>query len=452
MRIANLTGRLVLLTESGAVDDPRGQPGQVGPDPMAVYNRVAQLHRWVDSTDLPAGRPYDKLQLERPGAGTPPGLRDRPELPRTRRRGRTSTIPTDLPDLHQVRSAARRTRTAGRTAQRQASTGKSSWSRHRSAGQPRHRRPTPGHTLPASPSGRTTPSAIVQLARTGTAVQPRQVLPRFRPDRPWWSPRTRSRTPTTWRSGADQRRARSRRAAPSDMIFSVPALIAKLSAILPLLPGRPDLHRHPRRRRPRPHPQRFLAGRRRARHLDRGHRRTAPDCVAPASPRHHGAPADLTARATEGVNPWLCTGSPRSPSASPTSTETAAYYDDFGLTHARRRTLRAPRDGGEQLGIAHSPRAGCWRSASAPTTPTTSTGSRASCGRLDLRRAHERRRVDRRSPIAGSGRRLVAPQLEQDPMPAAALQRARPHRPRRRPGTRRRCARGRSRPASSATW
>ena len=66
MRIANLTGRLVLLTESGAVDVHEASQGRFGPDPMAVYNQWPDFTRWVDLTDLPAGRPYDKLQLDAP--------------------------------------------------------------------------------------------------------------------------------------------------------------------------------------------------------------------------------------------------------------------------------------------------------------------------------------------------------------------------------------------------
>jgi len=66
MRIANLSGRLILLTDSGAVDVHEASQGQFGSDPMAVYGQWPDFIGWADSADLPAGRPYDELELGAP--------------------------------------------------------------------------------------------------------------------------------------------------------------------------------------------------------------------------------------------------------------------------------------------------------------------------------------------------------------------------------------------------
>ena len=47
MRIANLSGRLVLLTDDGAVDVEDASRGQFGPDPTAVYSRWDEFVAWA---------------------------------------------------------------------------------------------------------------------------------------------------------------------------------------------------------------------------------------------------------------------------------------------------------------------------------------------------------------------------------------------------------------------
>ena len=50
MRIANLGGRAVLITEDGAVDVARASDGRFGPDPQALFDDWAAFHR-VGRTD-----------------------------------------------------------------------------------------------------------------------------------------------------------------------------------------------------------------------------------------------------------------------------------------------------------------------------------------------------------------------------------------------------------------
>ncbi len=66
MRIANLAGRLVLVTDTGAVDVEEASRGQFGPDPTAIYRRWPDFTAWAESAELPSGRPYDDAELGAP--------------------------------------------------------------------------------------------------------------------------------------------------------------------------------------------------------------------------------------------------------------------------------------------------------------------------------------------------------------------------------------------------
>src|ERR1700740_2163993 len=56
MRIANLNGRLVLLTADGsAVDVEQLSEGRFTADPQAVYERWSEFRAWAAGLELPAG-------------------------------------------------------------------------------------------------------------------------------------------------------------------------------------------------------------------------------------------------------------------------------------------------------------------------------------------------------------------------------------------------------------
>lgn len=68
MRIANLSGRVVLLTDSGAVDVEHVSAGRFGSDPTAIYARWDEFTQWAAGTALPAGIAYADTDL---GAAVP---------------------------------------------------------------------------------------------------------------------------------------------------------------------------------------------------------------------------------------------------------------------------------------------------------------------------------------------------------------------------------------------
>jgi 2-keto-4-pentenoate hydratase/2-oxohepta-3-ene-1,7-dioic acid hydratase in catechol pathway len=71
MRIANLDGRLHILTTDGAVDVESASNGLFSADPQAVYNRWDDFRIWAADADLTAARPVDTGTLG-PPAPRPP--------------------------------------------------------------------------------------------------------------------------------------------------------------------------------------------------------------------------------------------------------------------------------------------------------------------------------------------------------------------------------------------
>lgn len=68
MRIANLAGRLVLLTPdgSGAVDVARSSGGRFEPDPQRVYDRWAEFVDWAADADVSGAEVFDVADLGAP--------------------------------------------------------------------------------------------------------------------------------------------------------------------------------------------------------------------------------------------------------------------------------------------------------------------------------------------------------------------------------------------------
>ena len=66
MRIANLSGRLVLILGERAVDVWQASEGRFGSDPQAVYDRWADFRAWAAQADLPAGTEFAAADLGAP--------------------------------------------------------------------------------------------------------------------------------------------------------------------------------------------------------------------------------------------------------------------------------------------------------------------------------------------------------------------------------------------------
>jgi 2-keto-4-pentenoate hydratase/2-oxohepta-3-ene-1,7-dioic acid hydratase in catechol pathway len=69
MRIANQDGRAVLLGQRSALDVATASDERFGPDPMSVYRAWAAFRKWAATVDVdadPAARPFDPAGLAAP--------------------------------------------------------------------------------------------------------------------------------------------------------------------------------------------------------------------------------------------------------------------------------------------------------------------------------------------------------------------------------------------------
>lgn len=66
MRIAHLAGRAVLLTETGAVDIEEASAGRFGPGPQTLFEEWEAFVSWSASATLPEGSTYDPEELGAP--------------------------------------------------------------------------------------------------------------------------------------------------------------------------------------------------------------------------------------------------------------------------------------------------------------------------------------------------------------------------------------------------
>jgi 2,4-diketo-3-deoxy-L-fuconate hydrolase len=66
VRIGNLSGRLTLFTEQGAVDVEKASGGQFGPDPQAVYHAWENFLGWAKAADLSSASAFDTADLGSP--------------------------------------------------------------------------------------------------------------------------------------------------------------------------------------------------------------------------------------------------------------------------------------------------------------------------------------------------------------------------------------------------
>jgi 2-keto-4-pentenoate hydratase/2-oxohepta-3-ene-1,7-dioic acid hydratase in catechol pathway len=66
VRIGNLDGRLVILTDAGALDVERASGGRFASDPQAVYQSWAEFTAWAAAADHAGAQPYDPASLGAP--------------------------------------------------------------------------------------------------------------------------------------------------------------------------------------------------------------------------------------------------------------------------------------------------------------------------------------------------------------------------------------------------
>ncbi|MCB5907374.1 fumarylacetoacetate hydrolase family protein [Streptomyces pinistramenti] len=238
MRIANLSGRLALVSGDGrALDVERAGGGRFSADPQAVYERWDEFRAWAADTTLPDGAAFDPADLGSPapaprqllavglnyrGHAAESGFAVPEGLPPvfTKFAGSISGPVTEvaLPKGGHTDWEVELVAVIGRRAEHVAEA--DAWS----------------HVAGLS-VGQDISERITQLARPAPQFSLGKSLPGFAPIGPWLVTPDEFENPDDLElrcaiNGEEVQKGRTR-----DLIFSVPTLIARLSALLPLLPG-----------------------------------------------------------------------------------------------------------------------------------------------------------------------------------------------------------------------
>ncbi|WP_280438193.1 fumarylacetoacetate hydrolase family protein [Nocardia carnea] len=239
MRIANLSGRLVLVTPdgSGAVDVERASRGRFGPDVQAVYEQWAEFTAWAADADMTAADPFVVDDLEAPApaprqvlaiglnysAHAPQSgftVPDSPTVMFTKwascLTGPVTTV--ELPPGGNTDWEVELVVVLGKKAWRIAES--DAWSH------------VAGLTV-----GQDLSERVMQTAGPSPQFSLGKSLPGFGPTGPWLVTIDELADLDDLEIGCAVNGETVQKGRTRDLIFSVPAMIAKLSATLPLLPG-----------------------------------------------------------------------------------------------------------------------------------------------------------------------------------------------------------------------
>jgi 2-keto-4-pentenoate hydratase/2-oxohepta-3-ene-1,7-dioic acid hydratase in catechol pathway len=237
VRIGNLDGRVVILTTDGAVDIERASGGQFGPHPQSVYEQWAQFTAWAAAAGSHAiTEPFDVELLDAPSPaprqafGIGLNYRDHaqesglavPDYPSvftkfpsciTGPHGEIALPPDGHTDwevelVAVIGTAARNVAEAD------------AWSH-----------------VAGLTAGQDISERITQLASAPPQFSMGKSFPRFGPTGPWLVTMDEFATPDDLELGCAINGEEVQKARTSLLIISVPQLIAKLSAVLTLLPG-----------------------------------------------------------------------------------------------------------------------------------------------------------------------------------------------------------------------
>jgi 2-keto-4-pentenoate hydratase/2-oxohepta-3-ene-1,7-dioic acid hydratase in catechol pathway len=244
MRIANLAGRLVLLTSDGtaALDVERASQGRFVADPQAVYDQWPEFAAWAAGADLAAPAPFETVPFAVADLGAPApaprqvlaiGLNyaehaaeagfDVPEEPTVMFTKWPSCLTgpvteVELPDGGHTDWEVELVVVLSRRAFRISAA--DAWDH------------VAGLTV-----GQDLSERILQTAGPSPQFSLAKSLPGFGPTGPWLVTPDEFDNPDDLELGCSVNGNQMQKGRTRDLIFSVPAMLAALSRRLPLLPG-----------------------------------------------------------------------------------------------------------------------------------------------------------------------------------------------------------------------
>ncbi|MGN9821534.1 fumarylacetoacetate hydrolase family protein [Streptomyces sp. SD11] len=238
MRTANLSGRLVIITDDDtAVDVEQASDGRFGPGPQEVYERWTAFRTWAASAELPAGRPFAATDLGSPAPAPRQvlavGLNYRAHADES-----GFAVPDTLPPVFTkyVSSITGPVTEVGLPAG-----GNTDWEVELVAviGEPAHRVNEDDAWLHIAglTVGQDISERITQLTGPAPQFGLGKSYPGFTPMGPYLVTPDALADSDDLELGCSINGEEVQKGRTRDLVFSVPALVARLSAVLPLLPG-----------------------------------------------------------------------------------------------------------------------------------------------------------------------------------------------------------------------
>ncbi|MFD4948838.1 MULTISPECIES: fumarylacetoacetate hydrolase family protein [unclassified Streptomyces] len=237
MRIANLAGRLVVIAHGRAADVHTASGALFSSDPQAVYSRWDEFRAWAARADLGGGVPFDPADLGAPAPAPRQlfaiGLNYREHVVEA-----GFTTPEGMPPVFTKYATALTGPVTEVTLPRG---GNTDWEVELVAvvGREAHQvSETDAWSYVAGLTvGQDISERVLQMGGPAPQFSLGKSYPGFAPTGPWLVTPDEFEDPddlelTCAVNGEEMQRGRTRQ-----LIFSVPALIAKLSGVLPLLPG-----------------------------------------------------------------------------------------------------------------------------------------------------------------------------------------------------------------------
>ncbi|MFE0207138.1 fumarylacetoacetate hydrolase family protein [Streptomyces sp. NPDC058985] len=237
MRIANLSGRLTLIVDGRAVDVEEASDGRFSADPQTVYEYWEEFRSWAAAADLPPGAPFEPAELGSPA----PAPRQTLAIGLNYRDHASESgfaAPEGLPPVFTkfVTSIS-----GPVTEVKLPAGGNTDWEVELVAVIGRRaegvREADAWSHVAGLAVGQDISERVAQLAGPAPQFSVGKSYPGFAPIGPWLVTPDEFDNPDDLElrcavNGEEVQKGRTR-----DLIFSVPALIAQLSAVLPLLPG-----------------------------------------------------------------------------------------------------------------------------------------------------------------------------------------------------------------------
>ncbi|MFJ5092152.1 fumarylacetoacetate hydrolase family protein [Streptomyces sp. NPDC088674] len=237
MRIANLSGRLSLIVDGTAVDVEQASDGLFSADPQAVYARWAEFRAWAAGAELPAGTAFKDSELGAPAPAPRQilaiGLNYREHAAESGFAAPEGLPPVFTKFVTSLSGPVSEVKLPGN--------GKTDWEvelvavigeRAENVSEADAWKHVAGLA-----AGQDISERVVQLAGPAPQFSLGKSYPGFAPVGPWLVTPDEFENPDDLALGCAVNGEEVQNGRTRDLIFSVPALISRLSAVLPLLPG-----------------------------------------------------------------------------------------------------------------------------------------------------------------------------------------------------------------------